>query len=68
MFSTREKAEDWLKCNGFLYRPRTFLKGDPLKYIFELENKGINVYYEKNGLMDSRYMKMGELMSDALLI
>ena len=37
LFSTREKAEYWLKKNGFSYRPRTFLKGDPLSWCHEKE-------------------------------
>ena len=56
MFSTREKAEDWLKCNGFLYRPRTFLKGDPLEWCHEKEEAWdfIDVQIEEITIDDER--------------
>ena len=37
LFSTREKAEEWLQQNGFALRPRTFLKGDPIEWCHEKE-------------------------------
>ena len=37
LFSTQEKAEAWLRVNGFIYRPRTFFKGDPLCWCHENE-------------------------------
>lgn len=38
LFSTQEKAEAWLRVNGFVYRPRTFFKGDPLCWCHENED------------------------------
>ena len=37
LFSTQEKAEAWLRVNGFIYRPRTFFKGGPLCWSHENE-------------------------------
>ena len=37
LFSTQEKAEAWLRVNGFIYRPRTFFKGEPLCWCHENE-------------------------------
>ena len=37
LFSTRGNAEKWLKQNGFSYRPRQFLEGDPIDWCHEKE-------------------------------
>lgn len=52
-FSTLEKAEDWLKQNGFSYRARTFLKGDPIEWC-----------HEKEGSWDFIYVQINELEED----
>ena len=38
LFSTQEKAEAWLRANGFVYSSRTFFKGDPLCWCHENED------------------------------
>ena len=52
-FSTLEKAEDWLKQNGFSYRARTILKGDPIEWC-----------HEKEGSWDFIYVQINELEED----
>lgn len=37
VFSNRVKAEEWLRQNGFSYRRRIFLEGDPLEWCHEKE-------------------------------
>jgi len=37
IFSSKDKAEQWLRDNGFLFRPRQFLKGEPFDWCREDE-------------------------------
>ena len=37
LFSSKDKAEQWLINNGFFLAPRTFFKGDPLDWCREGE-------------------------------
>lgn len=60
LISSREKAEDWIKENGFFIGRRTFLKGGPLDWRHEGEAPLDHVFvefkdYDVDGMTEPRY-------------